>query len=262
MLAAPCLGDHCFLLHTFSKTPKKRFEAFTLIDSYFYQDAPGISLALTHKVYGPPNLGSIWGTLNDRGSFTPGNSISSFPGPRSLVQKVPFMLVRMYVVYSTGGLGGLALQIPRLRSERLQLRGLERRSIGFGINPFSHIKTETARKDGLDPTAEEIGVVTREYQMRQRSLDLDGADQTSLDQLASGLLARSVREFSRRTCAHSRTSVTVISTTTATVLVPSLAWIVSEYDAVVSWSSSPATVIAPVPASIANLPSSLPAVIE
>ena len=43
MLAPPGLGDHGFLLYTFGKTPKKRFEAFTFIDSYFYQDAPGIS---------------------------------------------------------------------------------------------------------------------------------------------------------------------------------------------------------------------------
>ena len=39
---------------------------------------------------------------------------------------------------------------------------------GGAPDPIFVPKTETARKDGLDPTAEEIGVVTREYQERQR----------------------------------------------------------------------------------------------
>ena len=69
MLAPPSLGDHCFLLHTLSKTPKKRFEAFTFIDSYFYQVAPGIWCVMIHKVYGSPNFGSIlWGPGGRRGA--------------------------------------------------------------------------------------------------------------------------------------------------------------------------------------------------
>ena len=54
MLAPPGLGDHGFLLHAFSETPKKRFEAFPFIDSEFYQDAPGFLFLSTHKVYGLP----------------------------------------------------------------------------------------------------------------------------------------------------------------------------------------------------------------
>ena len=60
MLAPPGLGNHCFLLHTFSETPKKRFEAFPFIDSEFYQDAPGILFLSTPN--GLRKNGSIWRT--------------------------------------------------------------------------------------------------------------------------------------------------------------------------------------------------------
>ena len=36
------------------------------------------------------------------------------------------------------------------------------------INLYFHTKTETALLDGLDPTAEEIGVVGKAYRERRR----------------------------------------------------------------------------------------------
>ena len=49
-------------------------------------------------------------------------------------------------------------------------------------------KTETVRKDGLDPTAEEIGVVTREYQERQWLLMLDAGRQSRIDRSGFGFV--------------------------------------------------------------------------
>ena len=69
------------------------------------------------------------------------------------------------------------------------LRGFEPASVespeGWSpIDRYFPTKTETARKDGLDPTGEAIGVVTRKYYERRRLSTLDtGGDWTPLPKL-------------------------------------------------------------------------------